>query len=157
MRLFHKMFIVFAVFISLAGIAFADYTGLLFDWRPFVAKNYLELNQLGNNMLPGNLSAYQEIRGQFHGIAELLHGDAKTINDSSEVNNKKSVLSNIKVTFSPVNTFLLPSDESYLRGKDGKLSQASRTVPYFFRNPSQETAVETLKLIEPQINLGFEF
>ncbi len=157
MRLFNKSIIVFAVFISLPGIAFADYPGLVFDWQPFVVKNHLEFNQPWNNISPENLYSYKEIWGQFDDIAELLHGDARTINDSSEVNTKRSVLSNIKVTFSPVNTFMLPGDEMSSRSKDGKLSTATRTLPSLLRNPSQEMTLETLKLIEPQINLGFEF
>jgi hypothetical protein len=30
-------------------------------------------------------------------------------------------------------------------------------LPSFFQSPSSEKALETLKLIEPQVNVGFEF
>ncbi len=152
-----KLISAFTIFICLAGIAFADYPGLVFDWQPFVVKNHLELNQPWDNIMPENLSAYKGIRGQFDYIDDLSPSDLKTISYPSEVNIKKSALSNIKVTFSPVDSFMLPGDEISSRGKDGKLFRVTRTLPSLFRNPSQEMTLETIKLIEPQINLGFEF
>ncbi|PKN76602.1 MAG: hypothetical protein CVU52_04010 [Deltaproteobacteria bacterium HGW-Deltaproteobacteria-10] len=157
MRLTNKLIIIPVVFISWAGMAYADDPGLLFDWQPFVVKSYLELKQPWNNNFPENLSAYKEMREQYDYIDNLFQSDVKTINDSPDLNIKKSPLSNIKVTFSAVNSFMLPADEISSRGKDGKLSTATRTLPSLFRNPSPEITLETIKLIEPQINLGFEF
>jgi hypothetical protein len=157
MRLMKRLFCVIAVIIALAGIVFADSNGIVFNWQPFIVNDYLALNQPWGNMPLKEKTIYQEMFRQFNDIDELLQSDLKIINNISEVTTKKSVLNNIKITFSSGNSFMMPSDEIYLRGKDGKLSQASKTLPSFFRNPSQEMAVETLKIIEPQVNLGFEF
>ena len=157
MRLFNKLFSVIAVFISLAGIAFADSAGIVFDWQPFIVNDYLKLNHPSENILPKKLFVPEEILGKFDDLDELLHSDLKTINNSPDVTTKKSALSKIKVTFSPGTSFMLPPDEIYSRDKDGKLSRAASILPSLLRSPSQETAVETLKLIEPQVNLGFEF
>jgi hypothetical protein len=156
-RLFNKLVGLFAVFISLAGIALADSTGIVFNWHPFIVNNYLEFNHSLKNILPKNLSTSKEIWRQFDDTDELLYSDWKTIDIVPDVTAKKSALNNIKVTFSPVNSFMLPGDEIYSKTKEGKLSQASRSLPSLLRNPSQEMAVETLKLFEPQVNLGFEF
>ncbi len=157
MRLLNKLIIIPVLLISWAGMAYADDSGLLFDWQPFVVKNNRELKQPWNNAFPDNLSAYKEMRQQYDYIDELFHSDVKTTNYSPDLNIKKSPLSNIKIIFSTVNSFMLPVDEISARGKDGKLSAAARTFPSLFRNPSQEITLETIKLIEPQINLGFEF
>ncbi|MGV8059558.1 MAG: hypothetical protein AB2L12_16285 [Smithellaceae bacterium] len=157
MRSVNKLLTVTAVFISLTGMAFADSTGIVFDWQPFVINNYLDLNYSRKNTLPKDLFTSGEIWKQFYNVEELLNGDLKTINNSFDVTAKKSPTSKIKITFSSVNSFMVPGDEMYSRGKDGKLIQATRILPSLVRNPSQETAVETLKLIEPQINFGFEF
>jgi hypothetical protein len=157
MRFFNKLFSVIVIFISLSGIAFADSTGIVFDWQPFIVYDYLKLNHPMENILPKKLLVSEIILGKFNNVEELLPSDLKTINNSSDVTAKKSAFDKIKVTFSAGNSFMLPPDEIYLRGKEGKLSRAASILPSLLRDPSQETAVETLKLIEPQVNLGFEF
>lgn len=160
MRLFNKLFstiTVLILFISLADIVLADSTGLVFNWQPFIVHDYLKLGHHSGNIFPKNSFVYEEQERQFDDSEELLHSNLKTINNSPDVRTKKSSLFKIMVTLSPGNSFMLPGDEMYSRGKDGKLSQAAKTLPSFFQNPSQDTVVETLKLIEPQVNLGFEF
>lgn len=157
MRLVNKLFSVIAIFISSAGIALAGSNGTVFNWQPFVVKNYLELNQPLKNILPKNLFASDEKWGQFADIEEFLHSDLMMIDDSPKVATKKSALSKIKISVSQVNSFMMPSDENYSTGKDRNLSQAARILPSLLRSPSQEMTLETLKLIEPRVNLGIEF
>lgn len=160
MRLFNKLFSVIAVFIffiSLAGIVLADSSGIVFNWQPFFVNDYLKLDHHPRNVLPKNSFVPEELEQQYDDIEELLHNDWKAIINSHDVMTKKSALIKIKITFSPYNSFMLPVDNNYSRDKDGKLTQATKTLPSFFRNPSQDTAEETLKLIEPQVNFGFEF
>ena len=161
MRLFNKFFSVIAVFgffISVEGIVFADSNGIMFNWQPFIVNDYQGLNHPLKNILPKNyLFASEEMWGQYGDGEELLHIDLKMINNSNKEATKNSTLSRIKITFSQVNSFMLPGDEIYSRGKDGKLSAATRILPSLLRNPSQEMTLETLKLIEPQVNFGFEF
>jgi hypothetical protein len=157
MGLFNKLFSVIAVFISLPGFALADSTGITFNWQPFVVNDYLKLNSSSGNDLLKNTFLYEKIRGRYEDKRELWAIDLTPINNSPAVNVKKSILDNIKITFSPVDSFMMPGDEMYSRGKDGKLSRITKTLPSFFQNPSQGTTVEMLKLIEPQVNFGFEF
>ena len=156
MRLVKKLLIVIAIFISWTGIVLADSNGIVINWQPFIVKEYLELNQPMKNILPKNLFAIEEKWGQFADIEEFLHSDLM-INNSPKATTKKSALSKIKLSVSQYNSFMMPGDENYVSGKDGMLSQAARILPSLFRNPSQEMTLETIKLIEPQVNLGFEF
>lgn len=155
MRFFVKLFNIIAVFIFLTGFTFADSTGIIFDWRPFVVDDSLKLNHPSGNILPKKSLISEEIRGKFDVMEEFLYSDLKTIKNSSDSTPKKSALSKIKVAFST--GFMLPGDEIHLRGNDEKLSRTANILSSILRNPSQETAVETLKLIEPQVNFGFEF
>jgi hypothetical protein len=157
MRLFKKLLNGVFLYLFLTGIALADAGGIVLDWQPFVVDDYLKLHQPPENILPKNLFVDEAILLKFNNIDELLQSDAKTVNNSPNGTARWSALSKIKVTFSPGSSFMMPSDEMYLRGKDGKLTQATRTISTFLRTPSQDMAVETLKIIEPQVNLGFEF
>jgi hypothetical protein len=157
MRLVNKLFSVIGIFVSCAGIAFADSNGTVFNWQPFVVKDYLELNQPLKNTLPKNLFASEEKWGQFADIEEFLHSDLMMIDDSPKAATKKSAFSKIKISVSQVNSFMMPGDENYSTGKDRNLSQAARILPSLLRSPSQEMTLETLKLIEPRVNFGIEF
>ena len=157
MRLATKLLSVITVFLSLTGIALADAGGILFEWQPFLVSDNLKLGQPLNDFLPKDLFIYEAMYVKINEIDELWQNDKKTATDSPDGTTKKSVLSKVRVTFSPGNSFMLPNDEIYLRGKEGKLTKASRTISSFLRTPSQDMAVETFKLFEPQVNLGFEF
>jgi hypothetical protein len=157
MRLVNKWLIVITIFVSWTGIVLADSNGIIINWRPFIVKDYLELNQPMKNILPKNLFAIEEKWRQFDDIEEFLHSDLLMINNSPKATAKKSMLSKIKISVSQVNSFMLPGNENISSGKDGVLSQTARMLPSLFQNPSKEMTLETLKLIEPQVNLGFEF
>jgi hypothetical protein len=156
MQLVNKFFSVMAIVISLADIVLADSNGLIINWQPFIAKDSLELSQPSKNTLPQNLFASEEWR-QFTNIEEFLPSDSLMINNSPKATAKKSALSKIKVSVSQVNSFMMPSEENYSSSRDRNLSQAAKILPSLLRNPSQERTLETLKLIEPQVNFGFEF
>ncbi len=158
MRSFNKLFSIIGVFICLTGaVAFADSSGIVFDWEPFVADDYLQLSHPPKKILPEKILVPREIFRKTDDVEKLLISDSKTVKDSSSETIKNSVLDKIKITFSSVNSFMLPYDEMYSKDKERKFSRAGNTLPSLMRSPSQETAVETLKLIEPQINLGIEF
>jgi hypothetical protein len=144
------------ILISLTAAVPVDSAGLAFNWLPFIARKDLERNHLSVSILPKKSLISREILGQSD-IGDLLHDYLEIKNNLPPGKTKKSALSKIKVTISQVNSFLIEEDETYCRGKDGKLSQIGRTLPSFLQNPSPEKALETLKLIEPQVNLGFEF
>lgn len=157
MRLVTKLLSVITVILSLTGITPADAGGIVFDWQPFIVNENLKLGQPRNDFLPKDLFIYGAMLVEISDINGLLQNDRKTATDSPDGTTKKSALGKIKVTFSPGNSFMLPNDEIYLRSKEGKFTQASRTISSFLRTPSQDSAVETFKLFEPQVNLGFEF
>jgi len=157
MQLFNKLFNAIVFFILLADVAFADSAGIVFDWPPFIVHDYLKLHHPSEDFLPKRLFVPEELLGKSDDLNELLHNDLKTIDNYPGVTTRKSAFGKITITFSPGTSFMLPPDEIYSRDKDGKLSRAASILPSLLRNPSQETAVETLKLIEPKVNLGFEF
>jgi hypothetical protein len=157
MRSFNKLFNVIAFFICMTGISFAESIGIVFEWEPFIVNDYLQLSNSLKRIPPKKIIIPKEILGKVNNIEELLHVDLETINNSPGVTTKKHAPIEIKVMFSFGNSFLLPYDEISSRGKDGKLSRATDILPSLVRDPSKDTAVETIKLIEPQFNMGFEF
>ena len=157
MRLFIKVFNVIIVLICLTGSSFADSDGIIFDWERFVADDYLQLRSPVKKIILKKTLLPKEIFRKTDDIEKLLISGSTTTKDISSETTKDSVLDKIKITFSSVDSFMLPYDEIYRKDNGGKLPRAARTLPSLIRSPSQESAVETLKLIEPQINLGFEF
>jgi len=157
MRLFIKVFNVIIVLICLTGSSFADSDGIIFDWERFVADDYLQLRSPVKKIILKKTLVPKEIFRKTDDIEKLLISGSTTTKDISSETTKDSVLDKIKITFSSVDSFMLPYDEIYRKDNGGKLPRAARTLPSLIRSPSQESAVETLKLIEPQINLGFEF
>lgn len=157
MRLFVKLLNVIIVLIFFTGSSLADSDGIVFDWELFVADDYLQLSYPAEKLIPKKTLVPKEIFRKTDDVKKLLTSDSKTSKDASSEKTKDSVLDKIKITFSSVNSFMLPYDEIYRKDNGGKIPRAARTLPSLMRSPSQESAVETLKLIEPQINLGFEF
>jgi hypothetical protein len=158
MRIFCPLFILlFAVFIGAQGIALAESAGWAVDWKPFVALEYLKSPGASLTIMPRNLFLYREIWEQADELEELPGRESAPTGDPAAAKTKKTVLDRIKITVSPHSSFLLPYDEVYGGSGQNRLFQASRIIPSLLRNPSTETAVETIRLIEPQINFGFEF
>ena len=161
MRSFNKLFSITSVSLFLTGtVAFADSSGIVFDWEPFVVNNYLQSGYTAIKIPPKKSLFPKEIlrkTDDIDDIEESLVSDFRMVKDFSLETSKQSVLDKIKITFSTANSFMLPYDEIYSKDKEGKFPRAAHTLPSLVRSPSQETAVETLKLIEPQINLGIEF
>jgi len=157
MRSFIKLFNAGLVFFCLSGNLFADSDGIIFDWEPFAADEYLQLSHPVKKNIPKKVLMPKEIFRKTDDVEKLMIIDSQTVKDSSGEAIADSLLGKIKISFSSVNSFMLPYDEDYRKDNEGKLSRAARTLPSLIRSPSQESAVETLKLIEPQINLGFEF
>ena len=157
MRLFVKLLNVIIVLIFFTGSSLADSDGIVFDWELFVADDYLQLRSPAEKIILKKTLVPKEIFRKTDDIEKLLISGSTTTKDISSETTKDSVLDKIKITFSSVDSFMLPYDEIYRKDNGGKLPRAARTLPSLIRSPSQESAVETLKLIEPQINLGFEF
>lgn len=158
MRSFNMLFSIIGIFLSMTGAtAFADSSSIVFDWEPFVINDYLQKDHPAIKIPPKKSLVPKEILRKTDDMEELLLSDFRTTNNSSMKTAKQSVLDKIKITFSSVNSFMLPYDEIYPKDKEGKFSRATHALPSLVRSPSQDTAVETLKLMEPQINLGIEF
>jgi hypothetical protein len=158
MRCRNKLLGIIAIFIltSLTAAVPVDAAGLAFNWQPFIARNDLERDHLSGDILPKKAVVSREMLGQSN-IEYLLRDDLEIKNNFPPGKTKKSALSKIRVTISSVNSFLIQDDETCCRGKDEKLSQIVKTLPSLLQNPSSGKALETLKLIEPQVNVGFEF
>lgn len=159
MLLFNKLFIIITILILnfWATVVPVDSAGIVFDWQPFTAEIKEEKARFSPDIILKKSPISKEIRDQFNDVYYLLPDDSVVDNGSSKRSAQKSALDRIKVSFTQVNSFMLSPDETSLPGKETKLSDITRTASSFFKNPSQETAVQTLKLIQPQVNLGFDF
>jgi hypothetical protein len=159
MLLMQKLFIMFAILIFNCWVTVVPVgsAGIVFDWQPFVVNANLVSDGLSPDIFLNKLSVSREMLDHFDDVYYLLRDDTTVDNESSKAAVQKSTRSRIKVGVSQVNSFMLSSDEKGPPGKDGKPSETTNTVTSFFKNPSQETAVQTIKLIQPQLNLGFEF
>jgi hypothetical protein len=158
MLLLKKLFIIISIlmFNCWATVVPVYSAGIVFNWQPFVVNVNLKSDRFSPNTFLKKLSISREILGHFDEDYYLLR-DETVNNESSKTAAQKSTLSKIKVSVSQVNSFMISPDETSSRSKDVNISEIARTVPSLFKNPSQETAVQTLKLIQPQVNLGFEF
>ncbi|MEN6621942.1 MAG: hypothetical protein ABFD50_10370 [Smithella sp.] len=157
MQFFNKLrLLIIVFFISFSGISFTYADGIVFDWQPFKANDFQDLNH-SKKILSSNSLIIREISRKINNYNEFLPNNSELKNNYPETLSGKSALSKIKVSFSTVSSFMLPYDEIHARGYEEKISRAASALPSFLRNPSQEMAIETLKLIEPQVNLGFEF
>jgi hypothetical protein len=130
--------------------------GLVSDWKPFVIHKNFETDSFPRNILPKKILIPREA-SNLNDIEYLSLENSSTGKDSPKAEARKSALSKIKVSVSQVNSFMISPDDSSSKGKDEMISKLAKTLPSLFQNPSQETAIQTLKLIEPQVNLGFEF
>jgi len=157
MQLLIRLSVISGVFILFSGVVFADPPRIAFDWQPFTVNHYFELNHENKTILPKEIFYSKEIWGQYDGIEELKGINLTSTNNHNKQIVGKSMLGKIKITVSQVSSFMLSDDEIYSKGKNDSLSRAGRILPSLLQNPSSETALETLKLIQPQINLGFEF
>ncbi len=155
-----KLFNIFAVivfFVCRPDTLLAGYSGIMLDWQPFIISDYLKLNHPAQNILPENSISAEKIRQGLENIDTLLPEDLLIIEDQPEAETKKSLLSKIKISISPNSSFMLPGNGNYSPATEGKISRAAVILPSLIKNPSQETVLETLKLIEPQVNIGIEF
>jgi hypothetical protein len=142
------------IFIALPENAFPDYNGIIFDWHLFIVHDFINIDN--HKIVKEESKIYREISRNLMS-EEFLPNNLRLINNSLETTIDKSVLSKINVSFSTSSSFMLPYDEIQSRRDYGKFSKASSILPSLLRNPSQDMAIETLKLIEPQVNLGVEF
>lgn len=157
MHFFYKLtLLIIAFIISLSGISFAYADGIMCDWQPFKANDFRDINH-SKKILSKNSFILSGISKKNNNIDDFLPNNFNLINNFPETKAGKSTLSKIKVSFSTVSSFMLPYDEIHARGYEGRFSRAAGALPSLLLSPSQEMAIETLKLIEPQVNLGFEF
>jgi hypothetical protein len=131
--------------------------GIVFDWQPFTAEIKVEKAKFSPDIFLKKSLISREMRDQFSDVYYLLPGDSITDNGFSKTTDQKTVLDRIKISISRVDSFMLAPDRTASQNKDVAFGDIVRTVPSFFKNPSTDTAVQTLKLFEPQVNLGFEF
>jgi hypothetical protein len=159
MFLFKKLLINIAVVIFYFWVtvipAYSD--GFAFDWLPFTARKNFEADTFYGSILPKEILFPREARNNFDDIDYLWLDNSAASKISPAAESRKSAFSNIRVTISSVNSFMMSPDESGSRGKDGMISKLAQALPALLQNPKQETVVQTLKLFEPQVNLGFEF
>ena len=157
--MFTKLLIlIFIVLLGgLATVVPVDSAGIIFDWQPFTVKVNPERDIFYPDIFLNKSSISREMLGHFDDVYYLLHDNLTVNYEFPKSAAQKKALDKIKINISQVSSFMLSPERTSSRNKDVSLTDITRTVPSFFMNPSTETAVQTLKLFEPQVNLGFEF
>lgn len=126
-------------------------------WEPFTISADLALTHPSYNFLPGKVFAARKIPDLFDINEDLLRKDLLPESNMPKGNIAKSTFSKIRIRVSQVNSFMMPDNEDYSSGKDKNASRMAGVLSSFLHNPSQEKVFETLKFIEPSVNLGVEF
>lgn len=157
MPLLNKLFLIIIFIVFSPGAIAVGASGLVFDWLPFTTKDYFYISQQEKSDMSGNIYSSRQLWQQYAEGEELKTIDSSLNSEQNKQKIEKSMFSRIKITVSQINSFMLSEDERYSQRKNGNLLQAAGILPSLLKNPSSETALETLKLLQPQINLGFEF
>jgi hypothetical protein len=144
-------FLLISFFVS-ANIAVAE--GTWFNWEPFVAKTELELNSPASMIFVKNLSVkdLMEINDSSDHLLDFSKNE-----DLPNKEKNKSIWSRMKVTVSQTQSFMMANDDSLTPGDKDKLSRVMKALPSLMSDPTPDAAINTLKMIEPRVNLFVEF
>jgi hypothetical protein len=136
----------------------ANSAGFVFNWQPFVVDADLALKNPRREVLINNLSVVDidmPVSGNSRDIFSL-NPDQNI--DSTSKAEKKSAPGNIKVILFPENNFITTRDKTYTNSDDEQVSRIINAMTSLIYGNSKIKSLETIgKIIEPQINLYFEF
>lgn len=137
-------------FLLWASVISAHSSGLVCNWKPFFVDQGLLLSTYADKFLPEKIPSLKK---------EAIHLDNLEYPKPDEPANanKKNALGGFKVSLSGVNSFMMTSGDVGSITKAPAMSRLAKTLPAFFQNPSADRALQTSKLIELQVNFGFEF
>lgn len=137
----------------------ADASGFLFKWDTLAVNSDLFLNPKDKKDYFHDLPEIKKAAFSRH--EEILnHIDAPASQEglTSPEQEKKSSLQNVKITISPVDSALKSKNDIYDHGDDAQISQFIDALTSLIYDDAKSQSLETLgKIIEPQINLYFEF
>ena len=136
----------------------ANAAGFIFNWQPFVVNADLALKCPRREVLIKNLSVADIDMPVSIDSRYIFSSSPDQNNDSTSKAEKKSAPGNIKVILFPENTFITTRGKTYANSDDEQVSKIINAMSSLIYSDSKIKSLEAIgKIIEPQINLYFEF
>lgn len=137
----------------------ADASGFIFKWDAFLVNSDLFINPPNSKSYMHDLPEVEKVAFFHHkGILDHVDSSASPEGLLKHDQEKKSFLQNVKITISPVDSALKNKKVIYDHGDDAQISHFIDALTSLIYDDEKSKSLETLgKIIEPQINLYFEF
>jgi hypothetical protein len=136
----------------------ANAAGFIFSWQPFIADAALTLDRPDKKTLIKNLSVADIKIPISEDSGDIFPSFADQDGIPKQKSEKKFLPSNIKFTFYQTSAFMPDRYEKYTNSEEEQLSKITNAVTSLIYGDSKIKSLETIgKIIEPQVNLYFEF
>jgi hypothetical protein len=142
----------------LTSVISANAAGFIFSWQPFIADAALTLDNPDKKILINNLSVADINIPISEDSRDIFPSSADQDSIAKQKSEKKFLSGNIKFTFYQISEFMPDRYEKYTNSEDEQLSKITNAMTSLIYGDSKIKSLETIgKIIEPQVNLYFEF
>jgi hypothetical protein len=149
--------IIIFVFCLTSAIS-ANAAGFIFSWQPFIADAALVLDNPVKATLIKNIPVADINIPISEDSRDMFSAPAYQDSLPTPKSGKKFLPDNIKFTFYQTNAYLPDRFENYTKSDDEQLSKIINDMTSLIYGDSKINSLETIgKIIEPQVNLYFEF
>jgi hypothetical protein len=152
---FYVTIIIFAIFTSTAAYS----SGFIFHWEPFKVDKDLFFISQGEKSDAGELpmsdlhAAVPEDK-----VTDILGLSSEKDSTAVQKPEKKSFLDKIKIKISPADNVTVDKQKIYTNSDEEQISKFIDAMTTLIYNDKKIESLETIgKIIEPSINLYFEF
>jgi hypothetical protein len=136
----------------------ANASGFIFYWEPFVVNNDLALSNTGEKDFIKNSSIFDLKIPIANEYIDKFALSANQMGTSTQKTENKSIPENIKINFSLAYSLVDNKSKIYSNSDDKQISNFINAITSLIYDDSKFKSLETIgKIIEPQINLYFEF
>jgi len=142
----------------LTSVISANAAGFIFSWQPFIVDAALTLGKPDKKNLIKNLSFADINIPISEDFRDIFPSSADQDSIAKQKSGGKFLSGNIKFTFYQTNAYLPDRYEKYTNSEDEQLSKITNAMTSLIYGDSKIKSLETIgKIIEPQVNLYFEF
>lgn len=142
----------------LTSVISANAAGFIFSWQPFIADAALALGKPDKKILIKNLSFADINIPISEDFRDIFPSSADQDSIAKQKSGEKFLSGNIKFTFYRISEFMPDRYEKYINSEDEQLSKITNAMTSLIYGDSKIKSLETIgKIIEPQVNLYFEF
>jgi hypothetical protein len=136
----------------------ANASGFIFRWEPFVVNNDLALSNTGKNDFIKNSSILDLKIPIANDYIDKFALSANQKDTSTQKTENKSIPKNIKINFSLADSLVDNKPKIYSNSDDKQISNFINAITSLIYDDAKFKSLATIgKIIEPQINLYFEF